>query len=50
MRKAEALKTEDARRVEEEERKKRVAEAKVKVAKVDLEVYLTRDEEEKKRK
>ena len=50
IRKAEALKTEAAKNAEEEERKKRVAEAKVKAAKTDLEVYLARDEEEKKKK
>ena len=50
MRKVEALKSEAARKAEEEERKKRVAEAKVKAAKADLEVYSANNEEEKRRK
>ena len=50
MRKVEALKTEAAKKAEEEERKKRVAEAKVKAAKADLKVFSARDEEEQKKK
>ena len=50
MRKAEALKSEKAREAEEEERKKRVAEAKVKAAEADLAIFSAQSEEEKKKK
>ena len=50
MRKAKALKSEKARAVEEEERKKRVEEAKVKAAEADLAIFSAQSEEEKKKK